>query len=366
MGHTVEGLQEMSEFPDPFLFANGRRVRNQEQWQERREEIKDILLKYEYGRMPPAPEDWSARVVSSKAWFGGQAIYVVMTLNVGTGNSLEMAVRVYRPAGEGPFPAVLNIGDDASKAKVAFTRGFMMVTCSPELDLDPDTEGRDVAGPAQLAYPAFDWGSLAVWSWGACRAMDYLETREDVQTQHMIVRGHSRMGKAALLAGAMDERFAMVAPNGSGTGGASVYRVRNPGAETLASISSPERFASWFHRDFHRFGDSLDHLPFDQHWLHALVAPRLLLSTEAKEDRWANPLGSQAAVEAARHVYQFLGVPENIGVHVRTGGHENLDEDWHAMLDFADLKFFGTITQRRFDHKWDIDYSPTYKWSHPE
>jgi len=361
----VEELPIVSELPDPFLSTSGRRVHSQDEWRGRREEIKDILQQYEYGRMAPAPADWSAKEVSSKAWLGGRATHVVMTLAVGARSSLDMAVRVYRPAGDGPLPVVLNIGDDASKAAVAFARGYMLATCSPEVDLDPDTEGHDVVGPAQRAYPTLDWGSLAVWAWGASRAMDYLETRHDVQADHLIVRGHSRTGKAALLAGAMDERFAMVAPNGSGTGGASVYRVRNSGAETLASITSPERFASWFQRDFHRFADREDRLPFDQHWLLALVAPRLLLSTEAREDRWANPLGNQAAVEAARHVYRFLGVPDNVGVQIRAGGHENLDEDWHAMLDFADLKFFGVSTRRRFDHRWDADYTPCYDWALP-
>ena len=364
--HSVEDLPEMKELPDPFLFANGQRVRNQKEWAARRLEIKDILLEYEYGRMPPAPDDWSARVISRKAWQGGEIILVKLALNSGIGHSLEMSVNVYRPAGDGPFPVVVNIGDDSSKAKLDLDRGFMMMTCSPELDLDPDLEGKDVVGPAQLAYPAYDWGALAVWAWSASRVMDYLETRDDAQTECVIVRGHSRMGKAALLAGAMDERFAMVAPNGSGTGGASVFRVRNPGAETLASISSTQRFASWFHKDFHRFGGRTENLPFDQHWLHALVAPRLLISTEAEEDRWANPLGSQAAFESARHVYRFLGVPGNIGLHIRAGDHENLEEDWNAMLEFAEWRFFGKTTRRRFDHNWDVGYSPTYEWGKPE
>lgn len=161
---AVDNLPEIRELPDPFLFASGRRVCKREQWRERRKEIKEILLRYEYGHVAPAPEKWSAREVSSKAWLGGRVTLVAMTLDMGAGNSLDMAVRVYRPAGDGPFPAVLNIGNDGSKAAVAFARGYMLATCSPEVDLDPDTEGRDIAGPAQLACPTCDWGSLAVWA----------------------------------------------------------------------------------------------------------------------------------------------------------------------------------------------------------
>ena len=256
---AVEALPNIHELPDPFLFTSGRRVVNREQWRERREEIKEILLRYEYGHVAPAPEKWSAREVSGKAWLGGRMTLVAMTLDMG--DFLNMAVRVYRPSGDGPFPAVLNLGDDGSKAAVAFARGYMLVTCSPEVDLDPDTEGprhgwSGPAWPVRLAigdrWRCGPGERVAPWT--------TLETRRDVQADHVIVRGHSRMGKAALLAGALDERFAMVAPNGSGTGGASVYRVRNSGAETLASITSPKRFASWFQRDFGRFGDREDHL----------------------------------------------------------------------------------------------------------
>ena len=344
---------------------NGQRVSNPEQWHQRRQEIKQTLQFYEYGFMAPAPVSWSIELTSSHTWFGGKANHYHLTLKVDNTTSIDMAVHMYRPPGEGPFPVVLNVGDDSSKADVTFARGYMLVTYSPEIDLDPDTEGSDVRGPAQLAYPTYDWGSLCVWTWGASRVMDVLQTRDDVQKDHVIIRGHSRTGKTALLAGAMDERFAMVAPNASGTGGASVYRIRNAKAETLASITSKKRFASWFHSDFHSFAAKEERLPFDQHWLMALVAPRILLTTEGVADTWANPLGNQAAIEAARHVFAFLGVPSHIGTHFRKGGHENLDEDYLAMLDFADLHFFGRATQRDFKYKWDPSYTPTYTWTAP-
>lgn len=344
---------------------NGQRVSNREQWRRRRKEIKTILQFYEYGMMAPAPASWSLKPVSSNPWFNGRAEHFTLTLQIDDVTSIDMALHVYRPPGEGPFPVVLNVGDDASKAAVTFSRGYMLVTYSPEIDLDPDTEGSDLRGPAQRAYPACDWGSLAVWAWGASRVMDVLQTRDDIQKDHVIIRGHSRTGKTALLAGAMDERFAMVAPNASGTGGASVYRIRNAKAETLASITSKKRFASWFQPQFHSFADREEQLPFDQHWLMALVAPRILLTTEGVDDTWANPLGNQAAIEAARHVYGFLGVPNHIGTHFRKGGHENLDEDYHAMLDFADRNFFGKATRRNFNYQWDPDYIPAYSWTAP-
>ena len=68
-----------------------------------------------------------------------------------------------------------------------------------------------MVGPAQLAYSDHDWGTLAVWAWGATRVVDYLESRDDVVMSHLGIAGHSRGGKMALLAGALDERFQLVA-----------------------------------------------------------------------------------------------------------------------------------------------------------
>ena len=317
--------------------------------------------------MAPEPSSWSINLASSNAWVAGSTAYHYdMTLNVNPATSINMNVHVYRPAGTGPFPVVVNIGDDSSKAWVTAPRAYILVTYSPEIDLDPDTEGYDVVGPAQAAYPQCDWGSLCVWAWGASRVVDYLETRTDVQIDHVIIRGHSRTGKAAILAGAFDERFALAVPNGSGTGGSSVYRIRNSGGETLSSITNSSHFRSWFQPLFYTFANKETKLPFDQHWLAALVAPRLILSTEAVDDLWSNPLGSQASIEAARHVYEFLGAPaSNAGIHIRSGGHENLDEDWNAMLDFAGLKFFGIPSARNFNYKWNTGYSPAYTWTTP-
>ena len=118
---------------------------------------------------------------------------------------------------------------------------------------------------------------------------------------------------------------------------------RNPpkGVETLELIMRPSRFKSWFQADFGQFGDREDALPFDQHFLRALVAPRFILSTDAFEDQWCNPPGTQWAWRAAQPVFDFLGVPKNNLIHFRAGNHDQLSEDFSVLLNVADHVFHG-------------------------
>jgi hypothetical protein len=79
------------------------------------------------------------------------------------------------------------------------------------------------------------------------------------------------------------------------------------------------------------------------------VAPRALLSIEGLGDLWANPPGTQITYQAAKVVYDYLGVGDRIGIVFRDGEHAFKLDDWRTLLDFADLQFFGKKVARRFD-----------------
>jgi len=359
-------LPVIEHLPDPFLFADGHRVATQQDWQARRTAIIDLLLTYQYGHIPPPPGNVHVtEELDSGLRFEDKVRYRKVRLGFGPDAKLKMTTYLYLPAqGKGPFPILVRFGHDESKFMPFIENGYAYA-CFEQTELDPDTEGYDEVGPAQRAYPDCDWGSIAVWAWGASRVMDWIETLPDVEASKSIITGHSRTGKAALLAGALDKRFAMVVPNGSGCGGAAAYRIKVADSETLELITRPGRFMSWFQEDFGRFGGKENRLPFDQHFLRALVAPRLLLTTDALGDTWCNPPGTQAAWLGAQPVFDFLGVPDHNRCHFREGSHDQTEEDYQVLLEVAQWYFKGIALTRDFSTLPVPDYKRGWTWTEP-
>jgi len=365
---AVARLPRVESLPDPFALAGGGRVRSRAEWSKRSSQLRELLLTHQYGHAPPPPGNVQGRIISTEPLPGG-AVKQTVALTFGPKRGLRAQLGLIVPPGRGrkAFPTVVHIdhrGPFAVTNTALITgRGVMLVGMDPT-HLAPDDKG--IVGPAQVAYPKRDWAVLAVWAWGASRALDYLLTRKDVDRRRVIVAGHSRSGKAALLAGVLDKRFALVAPAGSGCGGAAVYRFKGPGTETLAQIT--RSFPHWFVPRLRAFSGQEARLPLDQHFALALVAPRPLVILEALGDRWADPAGTQQAFLGARPVYAFFSARTRLGLHVRPGKHELADEDWRALLDFADRQLKGKAAPaggRRFDRLPFADQGPRFSWRAP-
>ncbi|HSH94606.1 MAG TPA: DUF5060 domain-containing protein, partial [Roseimicrobium sp.] len=235
---------------------------------------------------------------------------------------------------------------------------------------DPDAvEERGIETYFKKSDPSNDCATIAAWAWGLQRAVDYLVTTPDIDQHRIVVTGHSRLGKAALVAAAFDERIALAIPHQAGSGGSAPSRtwIKAPAAPeappTPAGAKKPEtvrqineKFPHWFNARFKEFDDQPDRLPFDQNCLVALCAPRPVLFSNGRADTWINPAGQFEVLRAAAPVYRLLGAGDfsattlpadgqmidgALGFFIRPGGHSLRPEDWKAFLDFAD-KRLGT------------------------
>ena len=334
---SIDELPSLFGLPDVLKFANGRKVQDIDDWDARREEMKMIIQHYQYGFLPPRPDSVSVSDHFVKRHKSEKGDEHWITLVIDSKHKLSMRMVLYLPdSDEKPFPVVIREEGTLGRTQAIpmfLENGYAFIEYARH-DLDPDK--KDVVGPAQRAYPEFDWATLAVWAWGGMRVVDYLESRNDIDLNRIAITGHSRGGKMALLAGALDDRFNLVVPNGSGAGGAGASRILGPGAESIGMNDKPH----WYSDRIKQFGGREDKLQFDQHFLKALIAPRALLCTESLDDLFANPWGTQVTSMAAREVYEFLGKPVSRNALVyRRGKHDSNMDDWRSLLDFAKWHF---------------------------
>ena len=261
---------------------------------------------------------------------------------------------------------------DAWPAEMIVGRGYALATAYYG-DIDPDFDDGFQNGiqpafykPGQTRPAADQWGSIAAWAWGLSRGLDYLEQEPLVDGRRVAVIGHSRLGKTApvgrrhrhpLRPGRV-ERF------GLRRGGAEQAEFRRDAAADQHELSR-----TGFARTSNATTKTRAALPFDQHELLALIAPRPLYVASASEDLWADPKGEFLAAVHADPVYRLLGTdglggsappaamppPDEplktgtIGYHLRTGKHALTPYDWQQYLDFADrqLKPDAKLGKRR-------------------
>ena len=380
-------MKLIKKLPDPFLKEDGSRVVTLEDWNLRRQEIKDMIVNIQYGSMPNSPEKVTITNLESKTLDGGETqdeLYfdfvpkrdqpeIKFGMNVTVLSPSVEAVKRRQNSVKGfgvnGIPALIYVGK--SVFYDLLQNGYMMI-CYENNQLEPMEMGNPIVGPARQAYEElepgkYSWGSISVWAWGALQLLEYALTLTAINKKQIMISGHSRNGKTALLAGALDDRIAIVNPAGSGCAGAGSYLALGDDCEDLAALTSRKRWWTWTHPDFEKWAGREKDLPFDQHFLMGLVAPRPLLRTEGHNDLWANPKGTYASFLATQPIYDFLGTPKRNGIHIREGGHYQGEEDSAALLAFADWHFFNLPPKHNFQEELSENMKlPTlFHWTRP-
>lgn len=388
---VASSCQNELKIPPLMQFADGSKIETTDEWRQRRHEIESIFEKEVYGIAPQVPKDVVFSVVSEDTMaFGGKATKKIVHLRLkNLSNPIELLI-YYPNSGVEKKPAFLGLnfsgnytttsdldipltslwvpnnkevdGNHANEqlrgictsrwpAEMIVDSGYALITLySGDIALDYNS---DFKSGVRASYndSEYTWGTIAAWSWGLSYVMNYLEIDDRINENQVAVIGHSRLGKAALWAGARDERFGMVISNNSGCGGAALSRRKQ--GERFTNING--MFPYWFSSNFKYYNDKEEELTVDQHQLIAMIAPRPLYVASASNDEWADPEGEFLSAYYASEIYPLYGLkgiasstfpePEtpynegSVGYHLRTGEHGITNYDWIQYINFSNIHF---------------------------
>jgi hypothetical protein len=370
--------------PDPLVLNNGKRVTSAKiWWRERRPQIVELFDREIVGRVPANLPKVTWEVVSTTHEKNGGVDVITKKLTGHVDNSADPAIAVNidltlsTPANaKGPVPVIMEFGF-SKEFMEEFARRFPQFAAGPvagptwqqqvlahgwgyaefvPTSVQPDngaglSEG--IIGLANKGQPRKpdDWGALRAWAWGASRALDYFETDSAVDAKQVGIEGHSRYGKAALVAMAYDPRFAIGYISSSGEAGAKLYR--HIFGEGIGNVAGSQEY-HWMAGNFLKYDGPLTvaDLPVDAHELIALCAPRpVFISGGATQgDGWVDAKGMFLAAAAAGPVYKLLGKKDlgttefppietplingDIAFRQHTGGHTPAP-NWPTFLEFA-------------------------------
>lgn len=325
-------------------------------WEKRRSELLDILCREEYG-YPAKLTSLGARITSEGSGSEYRTEQVVLDIEAEHGvHSVNLSIAY--PDADGAYPAFVYIAfEPASDELIRLVTGSGFALCtfiyknvtSDDGDMTNGLSGKiygdAVKAPADRSEHGC--GKIMMWAQTAGLAAEWLCTRPYIDPSRIAVIGHSRLGKTALVAGAISKRFTFVSTNNSGCSGDAITRGKR--GERVADITRV--FPFWFCNKYAQYSGREDEMPFDQHFLIAASAPRKVIVGAADEDIWADPRASYLACIAASQAWKLHGGTGvelldrepaagvvlhggEIGYHLRAGEHKLKLEDWAQYIAY--------------------------------
>ncbi len=367
------------DLPDPLVLKNGKKVTTAEMWvKQRRPEIVEDFDREVYGRLPKETPKVKWEVTSSEKQMVGDVPVVTKKLVGKVDNSsythitvnIQLTLTVPAEA-KGLVPVMMEFGfgfggkgppkgGAQSWQQQVLAKGWGYAIIVPNSIQADNGAGLTfgIIGLCNKGQPrkVDDWGALRAWAWGASRALDYFETDKAVDAKRVGIEGLSRYGKAAIVAMAYDERFAIGFIGSSGAGGVKLHR-RNYG-EKVENVASSGEY-HWMAGNYIKYAGPLTakDLPVDSHQLVAMCAPRpvfISVGSLQVEGGWIDAKGMFMAGAAAAPVYELLGkkglgtsefpkqetalVDGEIAFRQHAGGHTT-GPNWPTFLKWADRYF---------------------------
>lgn len=347
----------MNVYPELLKFENGDAV-TKENWEKRREEIVRILAENEYGFLPKKyAKGYAKSIEKCDKTCAGHAKHEKVWLSV-TGDKGEYAfpVNLFTHTDGAKHPIILYIDFDENPyskycpVESAVNQGYDVAHVYYEnITSDDGDFTTGIAGVLTRPDDGTGFSKISLWAWGLSNIIDYLETRKEIDSAHISVLGHSRLGKTALWCSANDPRVFAALSNDSGCAGAALEQFKHEKAETYELIYS--KFPFWFCENFEPYAHGKKKPVFDQHMLIAASAPRLVCVHSGSLDLWADPIAEQYCCHVAGEAWRALGLqgftgstePAKIGekwydgcvgYYLRDGVHYMSLLDWNENIAF--------------------------------
>ncbi len=351
-------IGEKLEIPSLFKTGSSRDVGSIEEFEAWRERVSSLIFEHKFGKIPPTPEHLITETLAEdNAFCAGHALLKKMKLIVTVeGKRISFPFAEMKPYASGKLPAFVHINfspdvpDKYMPSEEMCDRGFAVFSFSyTDVTSDDGDFSSGVASQLLSGKRTLDSaGKIAIWAWAAMCIMDYIEGLSYIDKERVAVIGHSRLGLAALLAGAFDWRFKYVIAN-----------CPCVGADVLNESSAEQRhgapndFSHCFCKRYDTYAIGRKEFPFERQHLLALTVPRHLLIGTAELDLWADPTDeflSLACINEAYSLYGMRGlvfgeVPPKAPTvlsdgdahyHIRRGTHYLSREDWNIYMNFIE------------------------------